>query len=86
MSEEPEGPEKDPPAEPLGAYRARRSADRTPEPFGGESATTSPEATAVPEQEPPPGPASSSRRGARRVCARPTWWGRSRERPGSGPT
>jgi bifunctional non-homologous end joining protein LigD len=56
MSEEPEQPEKDPPAEPLGEYRAKRSADRTPEPFGGEAATASPEAAAAPV-EPPAGPA-----------------------------
>jgi bifunctional non-homologous end joining protein LigD len=56
MPEEPERPEDDPAGEPLREYRAKRSADRTPEPFGGEAATASPAATAAPV-EPPAGPA-----------------------------
>jgi bifunctional non-homologous end joining protein LigD len=55
MSDEPERPEESPAAEPLGEYRAQRSADRTPEPFGGEVATVSPGAEATPI-EPPSGP------------------------------
>ena len=55
MSDEPERPEEGPAAEPLGEYRAKRSADRTPEPFGGEAATVSPEAATAPI-EPPAGP------------------------------
>jgi bifunctional non-homologous end joining protein LigD len=56
MPDEPERPEESPAAEPLGEYRAKRSADRTPEPFGGEAATVSPEAATAPV-EPPAGPA-----------------------------
>jgi bifunctional non-homologous end joining protein LigD len=41
----------------LEAYRAKRSADRTPEPFGGEEATVSPEAAEAPPAEPARGPA-----------------------------
>ena len=55
MPDEPERPQEGPAAEPLGEYRAKRSADRTPEPFGGEAATVSPEAAAAPI-EPPAGP------------------------------
>jgi bifunctional non-homologous end joining protein LigD len=55
MSEEPDRPADDPAAEPLGEYRAKRSADRTPEPFGGEAGTASAEAAAAPI-EPPSGP------------------------------
>jgi len=55
MPDEPERPQEGPAEEPLGEYRAKRSADRTPEPFGGEAATVSPEATAAPI-EPPAGP------------------------------
>jgi bifunctional non-homologous end joining protein LigD len=50
MPDEPERPD-DEAGERLRAYRGKRSADRTPEPFGGEAATVSPEA------EPPAGPA-----------------------------
>ena len=55
MPDEPERPQEGPAAEPLGEYRSKRSADRTPEPFGGEAATVSPEAAAAPI-EPPAGP------------------------------
>jgi len=41
----------------LGSTAAKRSADRTPEPFGGEEATVSPEAMAAPPAEAPAGPA-----------------------------
>ena len=44
-------------AERLARYRAKRSADRTPEPFGGEEATVSPEAAEAPPVEPLAGPA-----------------------------
>ena len=57
MSDEPEPPDGDGAAERLAKYRAKRSADRTPEPFGGEEATVSPEAAAAPPVEPPAGPA-----------------------------
>lgn len=57
MSDEPEPPDGDEAAGRLAKYRAKRSADRTPEPFGGEEATVSPEAAAAPPVEPPAGPA-----------------------------
>jgi bifunctional non-homologous end joining protein LigD len=56
MSDEPERPANGTAPEPLGEYRAKRSANRTPEPFGGEAATVSPEAATAPV-EPPAGPA-----------------------------
>jgi bifunctional non-homologous end joining protein LigD len=55
MPDEPDRPD-DGAGERLRAYRAKRSADRTPEPFGGEGATVSPEAIAAPEAVPPAGP------------------------------
>jgi bifunctional non-homologous end joining protein LigD len=55
MPDEPDRPADDTAGEPLREYRAKRSADRTPEPFGGEAATASPEAAAAPV-EPPAGP------------------------------
>jgi len=55
MADEPERSEDDAGGEPLRQYRSKRSADRTPEPFGGEAATVSPEATAAPV-EPSAGP------------------------------
>ncbi len=57
MPEKPERPEDGEPAERLRAYRAKRSADRTPEPFGGEEATVSPEAAEAPPPSAPAGPA-----------------------------
>jgi len=57
MPDEPEPRDGDGAAERLGKYRAKRSADRTPEPFGGEEATVSAEATAAHPAEPPAGPA-----------------------------
>jgi bifunctional non-homologous end joining protein LigD len=57
MPEKPERPEDGEPAERLRAYRAKRSADRTPEPFGGEEATVSPEAAEAPPPPAPAGPA-----------------------------
>ena len=56
MPDEPEPPDGDGAAERLAKYRAKRSADRTPEPFGGEEASVSPEATAALPAEPPAGP------------------------------
>lgn len=56
MPDEPELPDGDGAAERLAKYRAKRSADRTPEPFGGEEASVSPEAAAALPAEPPPGP------------------------------
>jgi bifunctional non-homologous end joining protein LigD len=52
MSDEPERAEEEPAVEPLREYRAKRAADRTPEPFGGEAAAGSPESI-----EPTAGPA-----------------------------
>ena len=57
MPDEAEPQDGDGAAERLGKYRAKRSADRTPEPFGGEEATVSPEAAAALPAEPPAGPA-----------------------------
>jgi bifunctional non-homologous end joining protein LigD len=57
MSDEPDRPDDDTAGERLRAYRAKRSADRTPEPFGGAAATVSPEAAAAPPVTPPVGPA-----------------------------
>jgi bifunctional non-homologous end joining protein LigD len=57
MSDEPDRPGDDDAGERLRAYRAKRSADRTPEPFGGEAATVSPEAAAGPPVTPLVGPA-----------------------------
>jgi len=57
MPDEPEPRDGDGATERLGKYRAKRSADRTPEPFGGEEATVSAEATAAHPAEPPAGPA-----------------------------
>ena len=57
MPDEPEPPDGDGAAERLAKYRAKRSADRTPEPFGGEEATVSPEAAGAPPAEPKAGPA-----------------------------
>ncbi len=54
---EPEPRDGDGAAERLEKYRAKRSADRTPEPFGGEVATVSPEAAAAAAAEPLAGPA-----------------------------
>ena len=74
MPDEPEPPDGDGAAERLAKYRAKRSADRTPEPFGGEEATVSPEATAALPVEPPPAPpgparaSSASRSTRRRAC------------------
>jgi bifunctional non-homologous end joining protein LigD len=56
MPDEPERPDDDAAAERLREYRGRRSADRTPEPFGGEETTVSPGAATAPV-EPAPGPA-----------------------------
>ena len=56
MPDEPEGPDDAKAGEQLRAYRAKRSAGRTPEPFGGDPATLSPGAAAAPV-EPPAGPA-----------------------------
>ena len=56
MPDEPELPDGDGAAERLAKYRAKRSADRTPEPFGGEEASVSPEAAAALPAEPPAGP------------------------------
>jgi bifunctional non-homologous end joining protein LigD len=49
MPDEPERPQEGPAAEPLGEYRSKRSADRTPEPFGGEAAAAPIEPPAGPE-------------------------------------
>jgi bifunctional non-homologous end joining protein LigD len=57
MPDELERPEEDAAGERLQAYRAKRSADRTPEPFGGEAATVSPQAPGAPPDEAPAGPA-----------------------------
>jgi bifunctional non-homologous end joining protein LigD len=57
MPDEPEPRDGDGPAERLARYRAKRSADRTPEPFGGEEASVSPEAAAALLSEPKAGPA-----------------------------
>jgi bifunctional non-homologous end joining protein LigD len=55
MSDSPEPPGEDGAADRLAKYRAKRSADRTPEPFGGEEATVSPAAAAAPPTEPAAG-------------------------------
>jgi bifunctional non-homologous end joining protein LigD len=57
MPDEPEPRDGEGPAERLARYRAKRSADRTPEPFGGEQASVSPEAAAAPLSERKAGPA-----------------------------
>jgi bifunctional non-homologous end joining protein LigD len=56
MPDEPERPDDGAVGERLREYRTKRSADRTPEPFGGESATVSAEAAEAPPVEPPAGP------------------------------
>jgi bifunctional non-homologous end joining protein LigD len=53
MPDEPERPEDDAAGERLRTYRAKRSADRTPEPFGGEETTASAGANASPVAERP---------------------------------
>jgi bifunctional non-homologous end joining protein LigD len=53
MADEPERPPDDTEGERLRRYRDKRSADRTPEPFGGEATTPSPDGPA----EPPVAPA-----------------------------
>jgi len=60
MPDDPARPDDDAAGDRLRAYRAKRSADRTPEPFGG-AASVSPDAVAPPAgelaAEPPAGPA-----------------------------
>jgi bifunctional non-homologous end joining protein LigD len=56
MPEEPKRPDGDAGEERLREYRAKRSADRTPEPFGGDATTVSPGAAPAPA-EPVAGPA-----------------------------
>ena len=58
MPDEPEDEESGEAAgERLSRYREKRSADRTPEPFGGEGRAVTPEVATAPALEPAPGPA-----------------------------